>query len=91
MRRVAAPRAARRPLAAALLIGVVLAARAVPRAAGVDRIIWYLGLAATGGIVVLTGAPLPISAARDTQLMSGRTVTRYSFGPRSARGSSGAG
>ncbi len=52
MRRFGALSAAWRPLVAAVVIGGGFVARVVPLAPGADRIIWYLGLAATGGIVV---------------------------------------
>ncbi len=51
-RRLAALRAAWRPLAAALVIGVGLIARALPLAPGADAVIWYVGLVTTGSAVV---------------------------------------
>ena len=52
MRQVVALRTAWRPLAAAFVIGAGLVARAVPLASSTGRIIWYVGLAATGSAVV---------------------------------------
>ena len=50
--RVAALRAAWRPLAAMVVIALGLAARAMPLVPGADRVIWYAGLVVTGSVVV---------------------------------------
>jgi heavy metal translocating P-type ATPase len=52
VRQVAALRTAWRPLAAAFVIGAGLVVRAIPLAPSSGRIIWYVGLAATGSAVV---------------------------------------